>query len=79
MQLIDGNKTALEIQAEISVKVSALKANGKKTPHLPPTTKIGSGPQASKVFFLDPPRGLQSLANVVVVPLAKDKPAFNLA
>ncbi len=34
MQIIDGKATADEIKKEIAIEVAAMKANGKKTPHL---------------------------------------------
>ena len=34
MNLIDGNKTAAEIRAEIAEEVKKIKQNGGKTPHL---------------------------------------------
>src|SRR5512137_2400899 len=34
MQIIDGKKIAAEIKLEIAAEVIALKASGKKTPHL---------------------------------------------
>ena len=43
MILLDGKKTAQDIQLEIAAKVERLKADGKKTPHLAAILVGGDG------------------------------------
>lgn len=51
MILIDGNKTSAEMKAEIALEVSALKAAGKKVPHLAAVLVGHDGGSESYVAF----------------------------
>ena len=49
MQLIDGKKIAETIQNEIAEEVKAIRASGKRAPHLA-AVLVGSGPGGGIIF-----------------------------